>query len=206
MKKIALPLLLLLSGISLLSQHIEADYETQKKSIVKMEFFSPLVGHTTFGYEKYIKDWLSWEAKIGFIGLGTDTGSTDQSGLFLRGGPKFKLNPDFITRDLRGSHLLSGKYIRPEIVISVYHEDVIETYFGFRTSTGVQTRESVAAFALIINYGRQYVLSDIISMDWHFGIGYGFDNTNRGYHHSHRIVGDDSPAVFSGGFTVGVLL
>ena len=206
MKKIVLPLLLLLSGISLLSQNIEADYETQKKSIVKMEFFSPVTGHTTFGYEKYIKDWLSWEAKIGFIGLGTDINNTDPGGLFLRGGPKFKLNPDFITRDLRGSHLLSGKYIRPEIAISVYHEDVVD--YGISSSTDVRTRENFASFALIINYGRQYVLSDIISLDWHFGIGYGFDNTNGdgGYHHSHFSGSNDFPVAFSGGFTVGVLL
>lgn len=204
MKRILVFSLLLPVCLVSFSQTIDADYENQKKSIIKMEFFSPLVGHTTFGYEKYIKDWLSWEAKIGFIGLGVDNfEETSPSGFLLRGGPKFKLNPDFITRDLRGSHLLSGKYIKPEIIFSLYDEDVID-YTSFLEK---RTRESFRSFAFIVNYGRQYILADIMSLDWHIGIGYGFDNSSNGrYHHSH-VNGDSSfPVAVSGGFTIGILL
>ena len=131
-----------------------------------MEFFSPLTGHTTFGYEKYIKDWVSWEAKVGFIGLGVDnTDNLNPVGFLMRGGPKFKLNPDFITRDLRGSHLLSGKYIQPEIVVSIYSEDVVDNSFS---GGGEIRRESFSSVAFVINYGRQYILADIMSIDWHF--------------------------------------
>lgn len=204
MKKTILLTLLILLNISLFAQQIDTDYETQKKSIIKMEFFSPLTGHTTFGYERYIKDWFSWEAKVGIIGLGIDNeDNTDPSGFFFRGGPKFKLNPDFATRDLKGTHLLSGKYIRPEIVVSIYDEDVIE----FNSVADIRTRESFRSVAFVINYGRQYVLADIMSLDWHFGIGYGFDNTSDGrYHHSHANGDSSFPVAISGGFTIGFLL
>jgi len=204
MKKLFITSFLFAASFVAVSQTIDADYETQKKSIIKMEFFSPLVGHTTFGYERYIKDWVSWEAKVGFIGLGVDTeDNTDPSGFLLRGGPKFKLNPDFITRDLRGSHLLSGKYIKPEIVVSVYDEDVID----FTSLGDIRTRESFRSFAFIINYGRQYVLADIMSLDWHIGVGYGFDNSSDGrYHHSHANGDSSFPVAVSGGFTIGFLL
>ncbi|MEP5160026.1 hypothetical protein, partial [Ekhidna sp.] len=106
------------------AQTIDAN-STNKKKAIKMEFFSPLTGNTTIGYESYIKDWLSWEGKVGIIGLGTDNSDTNPSGVLLKAGPKFKLNPDFVTNDLRGSHLLGGKYIRPEIAFAYYNEDVV---------------------------------------------------------------------------------
>ena len=186
------------------SQNIDMDFESQKKSIIKMEFFSPLTGHTTLGYEKYIKDWLSWEAKVGIIGLGVDnTDNENPSGILFRGGPKFKLNPDFATRDLKGTHLLSGKYISPEIVFSTYKQDVITYDSGLDR----RTRENFRSVAFIINYGRQYILADIMSVGWHVGVGYGFDNSDDDrYHHSHWNGTSDFPVALSGGFTIGVLL
>ncbi len=163
-----------------------------------------MVGHTTLGYESYIKDWVSWEAKVGFIGLGVDNSdNTDPSGFLFRGGPKFKLNPDFATRDLRGSHLLGGKYIKPEIVLSLYNEDVVD----FNSFNDIRRRESFRSIAFMINYGRQYILADVMSVDWHVGVGYGFDNSSDGkYHHSHANGDGSFPIAVSGGFTVGFLL
>ena len=132
--------------------------------------------------------------------------SKNSAGVLLRGGPKFKLNPDFVTRDLRGSHLLSGKYIRPEIVASVYSEDQI-IYNGVGDE---EVRRNYNSFAFLINYGRQYVLADIMSIDYHVGVGYGFDNYNGSegakYHHSHTLGDSSLPIAFSAGFTIGVLL
>lgn len=202
MKNLHHTLFLLIFVIAAQGQQVDTEYDSQKKSILKMEFFSPLSGHTTFGYEKYIKDWVSWEVKLGFIGLGIDDG-LNSKGVLFRGGPKFKLNPDFVTRDLRGSHLLSGKYIRPEIVAAVYSEDQF-VYVGMG---GEEVRKSFNSFAILINYGRQYVLADIMSVDYHIGIGYGFSNDKEGkYHHSHALGESSFPVAISVGFTIGVLL
>lgn len=205
MKKVIITTILL-SCISLggFSQTIDTDYETQRKKIVKMEFFSPLFTHTTLGFENYAKDWLSWEAKIGFIGLGVDNQELNPSGVLFRVGPKFKLNPDFVTRDLKGSHLLGGKYIRPEIVFSIYSEDTADSF------TGESTRQDYSSFAILITYGRQYILADIMSLDYHIGLGYGFDNVDNDlggkYHFSHSNGGGNFPIAISAGFTIGVLL
>lgn len=206
MKKLHHTLFLLILSVTVHAQQVDTEYENQKKSIIKMEFFSPLTGHTTFGYERYIKDWISWEAKVGFIGLGVDNQELNAAGILLKGGPKFKLNPDFVTRDLRGSHLLSGKYIRPEIVASIYSEDEIQY-----TSRGdIRTRKDFSSFAFLINYGRQYVLADVMSIDYHVGIGYGFDNIGNDsggkYHHSHTLGDSSFPVAISAGFTIGVLI
>lgn len=203
MKKAVILILTISWGYLSHSQTLDTNYDTQKKRIVKMEFFSPLTGNTTFGYEQYIKDWISWEAKVGIIGWGTDNEDVDPKGILFRGGPKFKLNPDFVTRDLRGSHLLSGKYIRPEIVFSTYTEDAIQ----FTSSGDQRTRESFTSFAFLINYGRQFVLADVMSLDWHIGIGYGSNSSGTGkYHFSHSAGDSDFPVAVSAGFTIGVLI
>ncbi len=203
MKRIILTLFLAANSILLFSQQIMTSYEDQKKRAIKMEFFSPLTGNTTLGSESYIRDWLSWEVKFGIIGLGTDNSGVNPGGILLKGGPKFKLNPDFVTDDLKGSHLLSGKYIRPEIIFSQYSEDV-ESFDGnnFRTS-----RESFTSIAFLITYGRQYVLADLMTLDYHFGIGYGYNSSDEAsYSYSHTNGDPSFPIAVSAGFTIGFLL
>lgn len=187
------------------AQQIVTDFESQKKSIIKMEFFSPLTGNTTFGYERYVKDWVSWEAKVGIIGLGIDPADIDPVGVMFRAGPKFKLNPDFVTDGMKGSHLLSGKYIRPEIVASFYTQD--NTVYEDFTGNPNTSREDYAAVAVLLNYGRQYVLADIMSLDYHIGLGYGYTSGREGgYSYSHAAGGKDFPIAVSAGFTIGVLM
>jgi len=185
------------------AQEIVTDFESQKKKIIKMEFFSPLTGKTTVGYEQYVKDWMSWEAKIGLIGLGIDPAEKNPAGVMLRGGPKFKLNPDFVVNGMKGSHLLSGKYIKPEIAFSAYSENEEYDEFGYNNAG----REDYTAMAILINYGHQYVLADVMSLDYHIGLGYGFDNAggNR-YNYSHSNGGRDFPVAISAGFSIGFLL
>lgn len=167
-----------------------------------MEFFSPLTGNTTLGYESYIKDWLSWEIKAGIIGAGVDNNNTNPSGFLIKGGPKFKLNPDFVTSDLKGSHLMSGKYIRPEIVFSTYSE-YDSRLDGIGSPSNRQTYTSVA---FLITYGRQYVLADLMTLDYHIGIGYGYDSSEEGrYNFSHSNADSSFPVAVSAGFTIGFL-
>jgi len=193
----------IISASAAQAQQIVTDFESQKKRIVKMEFFSPLTGKTTVGYEQYIKDWMSWEAKVGLIGLGIDPAEKDPAGFMLRVGPKFKLNPDFVTDGMKGSHLLSGKYIKPEIAFSAYSEN--EQYDELGNPSG--DREDYTSMAILVNYGRQYVLADVMSLDYHIGLGYGFDNEGGGrYNYSHSNGGKDFPVAISAGFSIGFLL
>lgn len=203
MKKVTSTLVLLVLTFGLFAQNIVTNFEDQKKRAVKMEFFSPLTGNTTLGYESYIKDWLSWEAKVGIIGIGTDVNDSNPVGIFLKGGPKFKLNPDFVTSDLKGAHLLGGKYIRPEIAFSQYTESV-ETFDGINSQT---ERESFTSIAFLITYGRQYVLADLMTLDYHIGLGYGYSSSDEGRYDYGFATSDPSfPLAFSAGFTIGFLL
>ncbi|MEM6641860.1 MAG: hypothetical protein AAF616_02675 [Bacteroidota bacterium] len=202
MKKALTIIVIVLVCGKAISQQVITDYENQKKSAIKMEFFSPLTGNTTLGFERYLKDWLSWEIKAGIIGLGTDVANSNPGGVFFRGGPKFKLNPDFVTSDTRGSHLLSGKYIRPEIAFAQYSESLDEL-----DGSSVRTKESYTALAILITYGRQYTLADVMTLDYYFGAGYGYNSNDGGkYNYGFATAGSDFPIAFTAGFTIGFLL
>lgn len=201
--KTSIAFILIVITFQSVAQQIDTDYSKNKKRAIKMEFFSPLTGNTTVGYESYIKDWLSWEAKVGIIGLHVGSASDmKQSGILIKGGPKFKLNPDFVTDDLKGAHLLSGKYIRPEIVFSQYTEEI--DYYG---NNYENEKRNFTSLAFLITYGHQYVLANIMTLDYHFGLGYGYSSAKEGkYNYSHSSGSSDFPIAVSAGFTIGVLL
>ncbi|NQZ76792.1 MAG: DUF3575 domain-containing protein [Ekhidna sp.] len=201
MKSISFTILLTISSITL-AQTIDTNYDENKKRAIKFEFFSPLTGNSTIGYEKYVKDWISWEVKVGVIGLGIDPEELNPAGILVKGGPKFKLNPDFVTSDLRGSHLLGGKYIRPEIVFAQYSEDDMENFLG-----GERERREYTSFAFLITYGRQYILANVMTLDYHIGLGYGWVSSKESkYNYGFSNGGTDFPVAISAGLTIGFLL
>jgi hypothetical protein len=61
-----------------------------------------------------------------------------------------------------------GGYFKPEIIYSGFGFDY-EYYSGYSTITGRGMNNSVG---LILNFGRQWVLARIISIDIYAGIGY----------------------------------
>tara|TARA_R110002096_G_scaffold222759_1_gene411599 strand:+ start:280 stop:879 length:600 start_codon:yes stop_codon:yes gene_type:complete len=198
MKNFSIFFLFCLLSLSALAQEVSLEPDSlTKKSVIKMEFFSPLTGNTTFGYERYLKNFTSIEFKIGIIGLGKKIDEPYRdNGVFVKVGPKFKLKPSYATEGTFGTHLLRGSYIRPELALSIFgHED-------FDRSS-----ESITAAALLINYGNQYILGKVMSLDWHVGLGYGFSNDDdQGYFYGFSAGGNDFPMAFSAGFTLGVLL
>lgn len=187
-------------------------YAGQKKNAFKAGLFSPLVGALNLGYEKSLKPGQSIEGTIGFIGLGTDNAGSNPGGAYLKAGYKFISTPDFKMKGMRYSHILKGAYVRPEISFSFY-QDNIESY-DFTMNTYETTRESIAAGALMINFGKQWVFGDAFLIDLFVGLGYGFDNmksvTNNEYlngptYHYGFAVGSEIPIASTVGFKIGFL-
>jgi len=204
MKKYALILFLcLFLGISLQAQKIEYYPDSVlKHRIFKMEFFSPITGNLTLGYEQYLKNFTSIEAKLGIIGIGKQE-TFEATGVFLKIGPKFKLKPNYAVDGTFGTHLLRGSYIRPELAFSYFnYKD--EFYYYQRNG---EEEVNVTSIAFLINYGQQYVLGTIMTLDWYVGLGYAFtSHGNQGYYFGYTAGDNDTPIAFNLGFTLGFLL
>jgi hypothetical protein len=181
------------------AQEIEApDFATQKTRAIKVDFFSPLTGNTTFKYEQYLKNWISLEATVGIIGLGTNI--DEQYGGLAGFGIKFKKKPDYYVEGFRGGHLMQGGYVKIEGLVSVYSHNPWEV-FG-----GQEGRTTDYAGALLLVLGKQAVLADILTLDPYIGLGYAFDSKNGGYSYAFLNGPSSFPVAASCGLTLGILL
>jgi hypothetical protein len=203
MKSFKVFIILLFTSLgSVFAQEITISPDSLMKTrAIKMEFFSPLNGNLTLGYEQYIKNFTSIEARLGIIGLGRqDVISRREKGFFLKVGPKFKLKPDYAQKGTYGTHLLRGGYIRPEVAFGTFNID-------HDPSENTLRGNQANFFSIMINYGKQYILGDIMTLDWNIGVGYGFSNEDDlGYYYG-NVIGDGSyPIAVNSGFTLGVLL
>jgi len=181
------------------------NYKQQRKNAIKFNFFSPLTGATAFSYEHSLQPGRSIEAGLGIIGLGQKLDGYKASGIYLNAGYKFIKDPDFYMKGMRYAHILKGTYFKPELALSIYKYSNT-TYMGSNTVSDPNT--NVAMMALILNVGKQWVISDRFLIDWYVGAGYGFGQNDESDNARHfAFVGgtSETPLVLNSGFRIGFL-
>ena len=202
--KTLLTLTVLLITINVQAQPLKSiPVEEMKTKIIKFEFFSPLTGNSTFGYETYLKNSTSLGFKVGLIGAGTQQYSSGkkETGFFITGGPKFKLTPTYAVDGMYSTHILRGGYIRPELTVGSFKVERNDYYSPNNTD------DNATFVTATINYGHQYILGSSFTMDWYFGLGYGYTtDDDLGYHYKNVIGTNQVPIALNAGFTIGILL
>ncbi len=168
-------------------------YAGQPTRGIKIDFLSPLLGHTEISFEKGIKPGRSMEFSLGLIGLGKNheiyyygsvSGFQDYRrsgrGGYVAAGYKFSKLPDFINRNIRYTHVMQGFYVKPSVYAGTYSENVVSEKNG----QVVVDRRSVVFGALMLDFGKQWVMGDRFLLDIHYGFGYSFDNikTDNNYY------------------------
>jgi len=153
---------------------MEEYFEGQKKKGLKVSFLGPLVGNTNLTYEQVIRPGRSFELKASFVGLGINRdGGDDPRGVIVSAGYKLMKKPTFFTSDTRRRHILQGGYLKPEIFIG-------HTSFDTNNFLGPgDRRESSTTGGFMLNLGKQWVYSDVVLLDFFFGIGYGAGESRR---------------------------
>ncbi|MFY8019864.1 MAG: hypothetical protein ACOVP1_01655 [Bacteroidia bacterium] len=162
----------------------KANYADQNTMNIKLDPFSFLTNSTCFAFEKSRKPGQSYEIGLGIVGLGTNSSGdyNDAAGVFLRAGYKFINTPDYYMKGMRYTHLLKGGYIKPEIVL-LAHNYTNKVYdYNYNPSTGVYTYNTydntyrVSGYSFMLNFGKQWVYSDIFCVDVFAGLGIGQKN------------------------------
>ncbi|OYU96195.1 MAG: hypothetical protein CFE21_07230 [Bacteroidetes bacterium B1(2017)] len=167
-----------------------SNYTNQRKMAIKMDLFSLLSGTTSIAYEQNIEPGRSWEVGVGMIGLGFNTNETTSpnSGAFFRAGYKFINQPDYYLKGMRYTHIMKGAYIRPEVVAHFYSNKGSTTTYDipvYNSTTGVYTANqtitksttSYSGYAFMLNFGKQWVFSDVFLVDFFVGAGIGSGNS-----------------------------
>ncbi len=197
----------------------------EKNHVAKFEFFSPLTQDIAFGYEFMLKVGINIETKLGIIGPGFSPNTDNASGAFVKVGPKFLLSSDYVTPGMQYSHAMRGRYIKPELCVSIYSKmmDVYSSTYG--SSTTQKEKVKYGSYGVSLVYGRQVILGQTMTLDWYFGIGYAFHTANvvnstktssstyinesykteGTYDYSHLYFGKDFPMTMSAGITIGYI-
>ncbi|MEO8151112.1 MAG: hypothetical protein ABI723_26000 [Bacteroidia bacterium] len=196
-----------------------------KTHVVKFEFFSPLTQDIAFGYEYMIRVGLNVEGKIGIIGPGLSANDNHAAGAFVKIGPKFLLSTDYVMHGMQYSHAMRGRYLKPEISVSIYAQDMQQSS-GYGGSAQTD-RIKYGSYGISLVYGRQAILGKVATIDWYFGMGYAFHTadiinstktahsgnnyysdiykTQQTYDYSHIYFGKSVPLIMSAGITLGYL-
>ena len=198
-----------------------------KTHSIKFEFFSPLTNDIAFGYETMLKVGTNLEFKLAVIGPGFAPNEKNASGFFFKGGVKFLTSQSsYLQNGVKYIHALKGFYIKPELIFNLYNIDdyVYSNYqpYGYPGygNSPEKVRTRYTNFCLNIVFGKQYILGNVITMDYYIGLGYGLHSSNYksnslyesydynydgGYEYSHLYLGKNFPMIISGGMTLGVL-
>ncbi|MDX2172585.1 MAG: hypothetical protein SFY56_05650 [Bacteroidota bacterium] len=225
--------------LSLENQHKEI---LGNRQVVKIHPFSSAGSHIGFAYEKVIKIGMNLDIEAGYINSNINPyvnifgggyyGNIFQYGFYLKPGVKFFLGQDFYIKGLKYAHPLKGRYIKLDLAISNVNYDNIAftnyngTTYPYVPTPPLYTDINTLAYGGFVNYGRQFILGNILTMDYYIGVGftgqsiaysnpaytssgyYGYyyfnENSTANYHSFWRI-----PKVgmsFTAGFRIGYII
>lgn len=175
---------------------------------VKFHFLSPAFNHITFSYERMLKPWSNLEFTAGYIGAGFNTTRTPHTGFLFRGGVKFISRPEVVTRGMRLSHALNGRYVKPELALSAWSTRKVERENPmFNTARP----EKAMDLAFMVVVGKQRFLGDGATLDTWIGVGYAMRlaavedaqmvSSSR---YTHQMLSTETPLVISAGMSLGL--
>jgi hypothetical protein len=206
-------------------------YAGQQKHALKLNFLSPLSGHTQLFYERSLQPGRSMEFSLDLVGAGKnytidyiyfdpnnptpEEVKRDAAGVGIGVGYKFIRTPDFINRNIRYAHLLQGTYIKPNLLMGLYGENIVDA----KTGSPIEERRTVFYSALMLELGKQWIFGDSFVFDIFLGLGYSVDNvgddefiysaySNEGaaMHFTHTRFGRSPGFALNGGLKIGMLL
>ena len=176
------------------------------KSVFKVDFISPFLNHITIGYERCLKIGTNLDIKAGLIGFRISPGIDYAEGFLVKAGIKFIWTTESISRGLKYTHPLNGKYVKPELITSQF------------STFGKKGKITYSNYSVCANFGNQYILWDALTLDYYVGLGYGLqyssyeatstydrNDVDLNYLHSHFYFGKKLPIVLNGGVTVGMI-
>jgi len=167
--------LLLPDELSIENEHQEI---LQKRSVIKIHPFSFVNNQISLAYERVIKVGMNLDIEAGYSNsgindhglFGTISNEAFNTGFYIKPGVKFFVGQDYSVRGLKYAHPLKGRYIRLDLAFSYLNYQNI--LFGYKNSSPLYTNMNTVAFGGFVNYGRQFILGNLFTLDYYIGIGF----------------------------------
>ncbi|MBK9285277.1 MAG: hypothetical protein IPM51_13330 [Sphingobacteriaceae bacterium] len=160
------------------------------RQVIKIHPFSSALNHISFAYEKVIRVGMNLDVQAGFINSSiVDYGSTSvrlnidayHVGAYFKPGLKFFIGQDYAIKGMRYAHPLKGTYIKLDLAYSfLNYQDVSARVYNYQNSGAytqptysiITTDINTYSYGGFINFGRQVILGNLLTLDCFVGIGY----------------------------------
>lgn len=219
------------------------------RQVIKISPFGLAFNHLALSYESVIKVGMNLDIEIGYINSeinqdftkmfnSGNNNSLHNSGMYFKPGVKFFLGEDFSVKGLKYAHPLKGRYVKLDLAVSyINFQDLSFQYFSNNNYYGspqqsqtVYSDMKTVAYGGFVNYGRQFILGNILTLDYYAGVGFTgqsksytnpnfftnpYSNPNNNYYYSDRFSTSNYHAFlrvpnfglsFTAGFRIGYII
>lgn len=163
-----------------------------RKSVVKVQPFSFVNNQISIAYEQVIKTGMNLDIELGYINnsitettsyygmpLYTATGRPAFcTGAYLKPGVKFMIGQDYSLKGMKYAHPLKGRYIKLDLAVSfmnfqnvAYSTATPYASYYYTINNNVSDVNTVA-YGGFVNYGRQFILANILTLEYYLGVGF----------------------------------
>ncbi|MCU0360976.1 MAG: hypothetical protein MUF75_09710 [Bacteroidia bacterium] len=166
------------------------------RSVIKIHPFSFVNNQISMAYEQVIKMGMNLDVELGYINnnIMPSTGGSNfytsegavafMSGFYIKPGVKFLLGQDYSLKGMKYAHPLKGRFLRLDVVFSyMNYQNVASTtsqtfsqspvfpYTQTITTTSRNSNINVFGYGGMINYGRQFILGNVMTFEYFIGVG-----------------------------------
>lgn len=166
------------------------------RSVIKVHPFSFVNNQISVAYEQVIKMGTNLDVELGYINNGIspstagyqfmspDGKPADKTGFYIKPGVKFLVGQDYSLKGMKYAHPLKGRFIRLDAVFSYLNYDEVAStsnisqqgpYWPNPTYTVTYKSQvndiNVFSYGIMINYGRQFVLGNVMTLEYYIGAG-----------------------------------
>lgn len=201
------------------------DFSQQRNEALKIGFLTPVSGSFRVEYDRNITPGQNLFASVNFIGVGFDFEDVNPAGLGASCGYKFMTSPEYYLENQKRAHIMMGSYVMIEAMLSSFGRDYDYGYYDDNSMYQKGTGRAVnTGGALILSYGKQYVMGNRFVMDLSAGIGYSHvsqsfrsvpdrakegidpDDIIKGQMYNFLHISNEVPICFKTRLSIGLLL
>jgi hypothetical protein len=160
------------------------------REVIKIQPFGIAFNHISLAFEKVLKVGMNLDIEAGYINSDMNPAANGifnmtnfHSGGYFKPGVKFFKGSDYVVRGMKYAHPLKGSYIKLDLAVSYLKFENVNTniyipgsynqgMYTNGTTTVISTDISSVSYGGFVNFGRQVILGNLLTLDFYGGFGF----------------------------------